>query len=56
MNLYSKPSKPFHGCFGRFVVDASESTDFHSPEQTLVSNKKGKERKKILKSDFGSSN
>ena len=52
MNLYSKPSKPFHGCFGRFAGDASELTDFHSPEWTLVRNKKGKENKKISKSSW----
>jgi hypothetical protein len=50
------PSKPFHGCFGRFAGDASESTNFHSPEWTLVRNKKGKEKKKISKSNFESSN
>jgi hypothetical protein len=52
MNIHSKPSKSFHGCFSRFAGDASEPPDFHSSEWTLVRNKKGKERKKTLKSDF----
>jgi hypothetical protein len=52
MNIHSKPSKSFHGCFSRFAGDASEPPDFHSLEWTLVRNKKGKERKKTLKSDF----
>jgi len=28
--------KSFHGCFGRFMGDALESTDFHSDEWTQV--------------------
>jgi hypothetical protein len=55
MNIHSKLSKPFDGCFSRFMGGASGPTDFHSLEWTLVRNKKAKERKKILKSDFGSS-
>jgi hypothetical protein len=53
MNIHSKASKSFHGCFGRFAGDASEPPDFHSSEWTLVRSKKGKEKKKISKSDFG---
>jgi hypothetical protein len=52
MNIHSKASKSFHGCFGRFAGDASEPPDFHSSEWTLVRSKKGKEKKKISKSDF----
>jgi hypothetical protein len=46
---HSKSSKPFHGCFGRFAGDASELTDFYSPEWSLVRNKRDKESKKISK-------
>jgi hypothetical protein len=53
INNYSKLSKPFHGSFGRLVGDASESTDFHSPEWTLVKNKRDKESKKISKLSSG---
>jgi hypothetical protein len=49
MNTYSKPSKSFHGCFGRFAGDASEPIDHHSPEWTLVRNKRDKGNKKISK-------
>jgi hypothetical protein len=55
MNLNSKPSNPFHGCFGRFAGDASEPIDFHSAEWTHVRNKRGKENQ-ISKSNSGSSN
>ena len=55
MNLNFKPSKPFHGCFGRFAGDASEPIDFHSAEWTHVRNKRSKESK-ISKSNIGSSN
>ncbi len=55
MNLNFKPSKPFHGCFGRFAGDASEPIDFHSAEWTHVRNKRGKENQ-ISKSNSESSN
>jgi hypothetical protein len=48
-------SANLHGCFGRFVGDASQAPDFHSSESTLVRNKKnfGNKNKKISKSNFG---
>jgi hypothetical protein len=56
MNLNSKQSKPFHGCFSRFAGDTSKLTNFHSPEWSLVRNRKGKWNKNFLKSNAGYDN